>query len=270
MAESGIYKLVNRNDGKIYVGQSVDLEKRKRTHFWLLRENKHFNPRLQRAWNRGDKFDFEIIEKCQVPELNDKEIYWIKVLEAMSKGYNLCEGGESTVGYHFTDEQKEKIAKGNRGKVISKETVQKRKDTLAEHMKDKEFAERLNDLRRRQAKERGFGGHNRGIPCPEEQKRIVSEKLKGRYISDEHKAKLKELYSGEKSITAKLKQSDVVEIRYRFLCGETQRSINKDYPQVTPQTINDIVRNRRWKSVPNTLKELEEMRWRQETSAQGR
>lgn len=64
-------------------------------------------------------------------------------------------------------------------------------------------------------------------------------------------------------------ESDVIEIRYRFLCGERQKDIIRDYPNVTPQTIYDIVRNRRWRSVPNTLEELEEL-WNQEKLAQDR
>lgn len=264
----GIYSLTNRNNGKRYIGQSRNLQKRKTTHEWLLRNHRHFNIHLQRAWDSGDRFDFEILEECTKEELNEKEIEWIKKLDTMRCGYNLCEGGEATDGYHFTEEQKEKISKANKGRKTTEETIQKRKNTLKEHMKDEEFSKQLRESRRQQAKKRGFGGHNKGIPCSEEKKTVLSEKLKGRYISQEHKDKLRELYSGEKSITAKLKERDVVDIRYRFLCGERQKDINKDYPDVKPQTIYDIVRFRRWKHLPNTIEELEEMRWKQETSVQ--
>lgn len=65
-------------------------------------------------------------------------------------------------------------------------------------------------------------------------------------------------------------ESDVIDIRYRFLHGERQIDILKDYPNVTSQTIYDIVRGRRWKSIPNTIKELEEAKWKQQASAQGK
>lgn len=268
MTESGIYMLVNRTNEKKYIGQSRNLNKRKNTHFWLLRKNRHFNPHLQRAWNKGELIEFEIVEKCSEDALNDREVFWISKYDTMRQGYNLCKGGDATEGYHFTEEQKQKISKANKGKKTSRETIEKRKKTLREHMKDETFAKRLTEVRKQQAKERGFGGYNRGIPCSEEKKALLSEKLKGRVVSEEHKNKLKELYSGENSITAKLKKSDVVDIRYRFLCGESQASIRRDYPDISKQTIYDIARCRRWKSVPNTKEELEEIKWNQETSAQ--
>lgn len=51
----------------------------------------------------------------------------------------------------------------------------------------------------------------------------------------------------------------MIEIRLRFLKGEKQRDIKKDY-QVSAQTIYDIVRNRRWRHIPNTIKELEKIK----------
>lgn len=270
MTESGIYMLVNKTNGKKYIGQSRDLKKRKNAHFWLLRKNKHFNSHLQRAWNKGETIEFEIIERCSENKLNEREIFWISEYDAMGNGYNMCKGGDATVGYHFTEEQKEKISKANKGRLVSKEETERRKKTFHEHMKDEAFAKRLHEVRKQQAKERSFGGYNKGIPCTEEKKAILSEKLKGRKISETHRTKLRDLYSGEKSITAKLNASDVIDIRYRFLHGERQIDILKDYPNVTSQTIYDIVRGRRWKSIPNTIKELEEAKWKQQASAQGK
>lgn len=267
----GIYALVNQTDGRMYIGQSRNLEKRKTTHFWMLRENRHFNVHLQRAWNRGDRFDFKVLETCKTSDLNQKEKMWIKKLNTMQEGYNLCEGGDATEGYHFTKEQKEKISKANKGRKRSAEVSKRAQETLKKRMvEDKEFSKRLTTLRRQQALDRGFGGYNKGTHHTEEEKKNLSEKLKGRIVSEKHKSKLRELYSGEKSITAKLKESDVLEIRYRFLCGERQKDICKDYPNIAPQTIYDIVRFRRWKHLPNTIEELEEKRWKQGTSAQGR
>ena len=267
---SGIYALINRNNGKRYIGQSRQIEKRRRTHFRLLENNQHFNIHLQRAWNGGDRFDFEVIEECSKEYLNDREVYWIQEFNTMVDGYNLCKGGDATDGYHFTDEQKAKISKANKGRKVKEETIKRRNESRTRHIQnDKDFAEKMMESWKRQAKERNFGGWNRGIPCPEEQKKIVSEKLKDRVITEEHKKKLRELYSGENSLTSKLKKNDVVIIRYRFLKGERQKDILKDYPNITPQTIYDIVRNRRWKSVPNTLEELEEI-WNQEKLAQDR
>lgn len=262
---SGIYALVNRRNEKMYIGRSIDLHKRKTTHLWNLKNNRHPNIHLQRAWNNGDRFDFIVIEECPEEKCNEREIYWISHFDTFKNGYNQCEGGEATVGYHFTEEAKRKISQKSKGRKCSKEEIEQRKQTLKEHLEnDAEFAKAYKERLRQAAFNRRFGHWNEGTHHTEEEKRNLSEKLKGRYISKEHKERLRELYSGEKSLSAKLKESDVVEIRYRFLCGERQADICRDYP-VGPQTIYDIVRCRRWKHIPSTLEELEEMRCKAET-----
>lgn len=254
---SGIYSITNRDNGKRYIGRTVNFEKRKTMHMWQLNNNRHFNNHLQRAWNKGEHLEFEIIERCPSEMCNEREVFWIEHFHAqdMRYGYNLCDGGKATAGYRFTDEQKKKISDSRKGYKCKPEDVQKRVDSLHKHMEDDpDFAKRLSAQKAERWK--GKPSWNKGIPCPEWKKKLLSEKLKGKKITDAHKEKLKQLYSGEGSKTAKLKKSDVVHIRYRFLCGDKQADIAKDYP-VTPQTIYDIIRNRRWKSVPNTMKELE-------------
>lgn len=257
---SGIYALVNKSNGKRYIGRTVNFHKRKITHYWLLEKHRHFNIHLQRAWDMGDRFDFVIIEEC-APELcNEREVYWINEYMTMDSkyGYNLCEGGKTTTGYKFSEEAKRKMSEKASGRKYSREVVRKRQYSLKKHMEeDEEFVRYLHD--RRSAGAKGKPSWNAGIPCPEWKKKQVSEKLKGRKITDEHRQKLRELYSGENSLSAKLKTKDVIDIRYRFICGERQIDISKDY-DVTPQTIYDIVHCRRWKNIPNTLKELEELK----------
>ena len=254
----GIYALVNQKNGKRYIGQTNNFTKRKQMHFWELRSNRHYNAHLQRAWNKGDRFSFEIVEECEPDKCNEREIFWIAFYDCMNdkKGYNLCQGGGTTTGYHFTDEAKAKISKANSGRKWSQEAIDRRTAGLKRHMEeDPEFAEKCRERCRKLSK----GGWNKGRHLSEEHKRKISENQKGKYVSLETREKLRQRFDGEKSITAKLKTSDVVKMRYRFLCGERQIDILKDYPQITPQTIYDIVRNRRWHSVPNDKESLEKM-----------
>lgn len=254
---SGIYALVNKETGMRYIGQSVDLGKRKTTHFWELRNGRHRNSHLQRAWDKGERFDFLVIEECNPEECNEREIYWINHYDSIKNGYNQCEGGGTTTGYRFTEAQKKKISKGRKGQKRKREDIERGKETLRKHLEsDPEFAKKYHENKRKASL--GREAWNKGRPHTQEEKDNLSQKLKGRCISNAHKEKLRELFSGEKSKTAKLKKSDVVEIRRRFLQGECQKEIAKDYP-VTRQTIFDIVSGRRWKSVPNTMEELKEM-----------
>lgn len=255
---SGIYALVNKETGKRYIGQSIDLRKRKATHFWELKKGRHKNTHLQRAWDKGARFDFIVIEECAPGKCNEREKYWINYFDAIKTGYNQCEGGGTTTGYRFTEEQKKKISKARIGQRRRREDIDRGIKSLKRHLEsDPEFAKKYRETRSKASK--GRKPWNKGRPHTQAEKDNLSQKMKGRYVSEKHKEKLRELYSGEKSLSAKLRKSDVVEIRCRFLEGETQKEIAEDYP-VTRQTIFDIVSGRRWKSVPNTLEELKEIR----------
>ena len=99
MSEMGyIYKIQNKINGKVYIGQTRQLEKRKRWHFNCLRINKHSNMYLQHAYNKygPENFEFDIVAKIDdVEKLNDAEIAEIERLDSMygGNGYNLRDGG---------------------------------------------------------------------------------------------------------------------------------------------------------------------------------
>lgn len=253
---SGIYSLTNTENGKRYIGRSTNLEKRKNTHFWRLRTHTHPNNHLQRAYNEGQRFDFEVLEYCAVDALNDREIYWIAYYNTFSaNGYNQCKGGASVLGRKLSAEGRAKISQKNSGRKMSPESIKKRGAARAEHLKDPKFREEyLKKVRSHPSNNPWKGKH-----LSEEHRKHIGESLKGRFVSQKHKDKLRELYSGEKSITAKLTIDEVVEMRLRFFNGEKRMSIAKSYPQISPQTIYDAITGRRWKCVPTTIEELEAM-----------
>lgn len=51
---TGIYRIRNIKNGKIYIGQSVDISHRWACHLYDLRNNRHANPHLQRAYYEQD------------------------------------------------------------------------------------------------------------------------------------------------------------------------------------------------------------------------
>lgn len=86
-----IYCIENKDNGKCYIGQTINFPKRKREHLHGLRNNKHHNIHLQRSWNKHgeDKFRFYKLEKCSsIKELNEREILWIKEF-GLKNGFNI-------------------------------------------------------------------------------------------------------------------------------------------------------------------------------------
>ena len=109
----GIYKIINKINGKCYIGQSTQIEKR-----WSKHKNtshnqtsKAYDYPLYRAFRKYgiENFSFKILEECSNLELNEKEKYWINYY---NPEYNQTTGGDyKTVPKKLTYEQVQKIQK---------------------------------------------------------------------------------------------------------------------------------------------------------------
>ena len=64
----GIYMIQNKVNGKIYIGQSVNIEDRWGEHKYELNKGYHHNKHLQRSWNKDgqENFEFTIICECEI------------------------------------------------------------------------------------------------------------------------------------------------------------------------------------------------------------
>lgn len=88
--------LINDNTSEVYVGQSMNLEKRKQRHFTELANGTHHNSGMQADYNSGDTFTFHVIEYANGttrPELWKKEEYYIDFHDSYYHGYNNTRGG---------------------------------------------------------------------------------------------------------------------------------------------------------------------------------
>lgn len=95
----GIYKITNQINGKCYIGQSVDIDRRLKEHFMPSKYNNpsriEYNYAINIAIRKyGIKnFTLEIIEQCSEDQLDEKECYWINYYDSYNNGYNSTLGG---------------------------------------------------------------------------------------------------------------------------------------------------------------------------------
>lgn len=66
----GIYKIQNKINNKIYIGQSVHIERRFQEHCFPSKTSV-ISKAIQKYGK--DNFTFDIIEECNISELNEKE-----------------------------------------------------------------------------------------------------------------------------------------------------------------------------------------------------
>lgn len=92
-----IYRILCIPTGKSYIGQTIDINRRKHEHFSTLRRNKHENPKLQKAWNKyGEEnfsFEFWAFDNITPEQLDNLECEYIEKYNSLEKGFNLVPGG---------------------------------------------------------------------------------------------------------------------------------------------------------------------------------
>lgn len=101
----GIYKIENKVNGKVYIGQSVNIENRWKSHIRELNNGIHCNRHLLGSWKKygQDNFEFKTICVCNEDELDEKEIYYIDLYKSFDYdyGYNMTLGGQGSLKSHY-------------------------------------------------------------------------------------------------------------------------------------------------------------------------
>jgi group I intron endonuclease len=113
--KSGIYKIVNKINGRYYIGSSINIRKRWNEHKRTLRQNNHDNSFLQKSWNKHgeETFIFEIIENVvDVTKLLEREQHYLNLINPFNKDitYNLCKTAGNMLGFKHNDESKLKMS----------------------------------------------------------------------------------------------------------------------------------------------------------------
>lgn len=232
----GIYKIVNIVNNKVYIGQSIDIEKRwgehKRNAF---NKNTHiYNYPLYRAIRKYglDNFKFEVIEETDQTNLTEEEQYFIDKYQSLdpNHGYNLVPAIDPKRGENC-----------NWAVLTNKETL-----LIIDLIKDSNLSfveigsmfnvsgsciEDINKGRRRRQE---------GLIYP----------LRSNARSIAHR--------GEKQNTAALTEKEVLEIRNRYV-NETIKEIYKDFSDKISFTgFKKIIYGTTWKHLPYYKKRLKQ------------
>lgn len=176
---SGVYKIENTLNGKIYVGSAVDFDSRWRQHLYQLGNNKHHSVKLQRAWNKygGEAFVFLPLEVVEdMDQLLAREQHWLDELKAVKCGYNICSIAGNTLGLPMSEENKIKMSKLHKGIPKSLETREKMSNY---NSNGRVYSQKTLDT---------LASHREGRVVTAEHRAKISASSKGRVFSDEHKA----------------------------------------------------------------------------------
>lgn len=167
----GIYSIRNKVNGKLYIGQSIDIKRRWMEH--RTPKNIQKDEPLKNDIRRYgiNSFEFSVICECDIDKLDELEKYYIKELKPE---YNKVLGGKGNCGMlvsektrqilreygnkqwtEKTNEQKEFIIRNNLthrfliGHITSNETIEKIRKSLTGKKKTTETIKKLSDSQKK-------------------------------------------------------------------------------------------------------------------------
>ena len=217
-----IYKIINKENGKFYIGSTINLEKRKKRHFDDLHNKKHHCIFLQRAY---DKYGFEVFEFIpKEVSINDEK--QLRVLE------------ERYIGYCWSSGKLYNTSKrGTGGDLISYHPNNKEFRELQSKLAKERYANLSMEVKKKYSeKMKGAGNPNYGNHWTNEMRKKMSNYWKEYYSN--HKCVLKgktyeEIYGEEKANELKRKISE----RSKLKIGEKNSFYGKHHSEKTKEII---------------------------------
>lgn len=229
----GIYKFTNKINGKTYIGQSSNINRRFYEH--LRRSEQQIDQAIQK--HGIDNFTFEILEECEIEELNEKESFWIEHFKSrIPNGYNVKDStnalrGESNGQSILTDEDIIFIRICYRDRVYetSKDLWEKHyqevtQDTIANIFFGRNWTHLMMDV------------------YTEDLKKYYYENYLKRAIGARGRV-------GEENPASILKEKEVIEMR-RLYQNLDRKEIFKAFPNYSERVITSIISGQNWKHLP--------------------
>lgn len=207
----GIYEIVNTNNGKRYVGSARMLPLRLRQHRNRLRAGIHNNRHLQSSWAKHGEASF-IFKPLIVCRAEDLLFFEQRSIDLLKPAFNICPTAGSTLGRVHSDETKRKIAARKIGIKMPPRSeeyrtklseAQKGRGKSPEHMAAlqagrraaKRTPEQLAQVSESLKLAYIEGRHRRDRP--KEYREKISNTLRGRTLTAEHRANVSAAMRGK-------------------------------------------------------------------------
>jgi signal recognition particle GTPase len=139
---------------------------------------------MQKAWDRYQKFDFEIVELCHPDDLMIREQVYLD--KSIGNPLNMNISSKALPGFHsnHSDETKKKISQANKGRKFSKSHREKLR-----YKRSDETRRKMSEAAKNRSEEtiekirKTLTGHT----VSNETRKKIARKLKGTKLSAQHK-----------------------------------------------------------------------------------
>lgn len=200
-----IYKITNLINNKVYIGQTTLSFKLRydSTDWWTKTHNEHLKNSVLKYGVENFNVDEEFDVAYSKEELDNKEIYYIRLYNSNNRlyGYNKKDGGANGkhskesiekmrrvhTGVKLSKETREKMSRIRKGKNIGKDNPMYGKNPLL-HMNEEDYSKLMKTKSKNMMGENNpmYGAYGKlnpfyGKTHTEETKEIISKKAKERY-----------------------------------------------------------------------------------------
>lgn len=256
---SGIYKITNISNEKIYIGSAKNLKNRWSRHKNELRNNNHSNQYLQNSWNKyGEQsFEFTMLEIVDdINDLEDRENYYLNLMKSYKRevGYNILRKAYSSCGFKHSENTKNIIGNLSRGRKVSKVTREKIRISLKGRKRDEVIRYKISYTKKN-------SGYKHSLETREKIREANTGKKQSIDAINKRLEKMKD-QTGENNYASKLKEKDVWEIKILLKhTKKKQKEISEIYG-VSKSLISSINKGKSWphidasniKDIPTEIK----------------
>lgn len=143
--KSGVYLIKNNENGRCYVGSSINISGRFYMYYSLYHITNRKDSTICKALLKYgySKFSLEILEYCDPSILIEREQYYLDVLKPQ---YNVLKVAGSSKGRKQTESAKLKISKSKTGVKPKPETLKSLREHLSILNKSKAFKVEVNNV----------------------------------------------------------------------------------------------------------------------------
>jgi group I intron endonuclease len=231
----GIYKITNLQTGMCYIGATVNVHAR-----WAQHKSNAANPTCKeyekplyiamREYGI-DNFSFEVLQECEIDELQTLEQYWIALYNTVRTGYNQTPGGVGARVVNAND--------GHPNHKLTTQDVVAIRTAYNNHERKcdvyQQYADRINRT--------GFHKIWNGATWPTIMPEVYTEEN-----AEFHKHNTAN--TGSRNGRAVLTECDVRMIRQRKKNGESALDVYRDYTgQITFGSFKNVWGYHNWKNV---------------------
>lgn len=230
----GIYIITNLLDGRVYIGQSNNIERRLKEHSYGQGKRIPLDIDIKKVGR--ENFSYEMLEECPLESLNEKEQFWIEHYSKTHVLYNRNKGGDQN-----------SIGENNGRAKLTVEDVINIRRAYDNRERRKEVYEKYKDKITFATFAGVWDGRNWSHIMPE----VYTEENKRYYSS--------QATSGELSTKTNFTNEEVIEIRQRYV-KETAKEMWPDYShKITFSSFQQLLSGASFSNIP--IYKKREKRW---------